>query len=77
MRKSLVRLLLVMAMGMAPLWAGHAQAGERGSQPSPEDLQVIAVIEILNMLDLATNLEMVEDMEYLVEEDHDEPIKKD
>jgi hypothetical protein len=71
MPKFLTIILLCLLMG-----ATSAQAGEK--QPinpaalSPEDLKVVAVMGILELMDLVEEIDMIKDINYLIEDDQNE-----
>lgn len=73
MQKIIARLILCLLMGVASAWAGEDQVTAKKKAPvSPEDEKVMAVMEILQLMDLAEELNMVKDMEILIEDDQDE-----
>ncbi len=72
MRKLLTKLTLCLLMGTATAWAGENQAVAKPASVSPEDEKVVAVLELLQLMDLAEEFDMVKDLEFLIEDDQDE-----
>jgi hypothetical protein len=71
MRRFLIQLMLILWVTAGPAW-GAEESPKPPSPPTEEDLKVIAYMEILRMMDLAQELEMVKEMEYLTEENRNE-----
>lgn len=44
------------------------QPPESASAPGPEDMEIIAVMDILRFMELAQSMDMVKDMDVLIEE---------
>lgn len=59
-------------MGAAPCWGAENNSPKHPVELSPEDRKVVAVMEILQLMDLAENLDMMKDMDTLIEEDQHE-----
>ena len=64
-------IILCLLIGAAPALADPQQPAAPPAQISAEDRRVVAVLEILQLMDLAEDMEMMQDMNYLVEEDQD------
>jgi hypothetical protein len=65
------------------LFAGVASAQpEEGESPSvseelsPEDLKIVAELETLQLLELAEDMDMLKDINYLIEDDQNETETK-
>jgi hypothetical protein len=65
-------ILLCLLAGATPVRAAEKAAPERSESISAEDLKVVAVMEILQLMDLAEDMNMVKDMDYLIEDDANE-----
>jgi len=72
MPRFLAIIFLYLFMGAASVQAGEKQASIDTAQLSPDDLKVVAVMEILELMDLAEELDMVKDINYLIEDDQNE-----
>jgi hypothetical protein len=73
----------LIAMVLLCLFAGDvwAQPSEEerptaSTEISPEDLKVVAELETLQLLELAEDLDMLQDINYLIEEDQNEVESK-
>jgi len=64
-------IMLYLLIGAAPALADQQQPAASPAQISAEDRRVVAVLEILQLMDLAEDMDMIKDMNYLVEEDQD------
>jgi hypothetical protein len=53
----------------APVRASQNSAPVRAETLSPEDLKVVAVMEILQLMDMAEDMDMVNDFNYLIEDE--------
>ncbi|MEJ2661025.1 MAG: hypothetical protein P8Z73_09930 [Desulfobacteraceae bacterium] len=69
MQKVLAIILLCLLAGISPVRAAEKPVSEQPERLSPEDLKVVGVLEILQLMDLAEDMEMVKDIEYLIEDD--------
>lgn len=65
------------------LFAGTASAQPEEEDPptvsaelSPEDLKIVAELETLQLLELAEDLDMLKDINYLIEDDQNETQKE-
>jgi hypothetical protein len=63
---------LCLLMGAASARAAEKESPPNPAELSPEDLKVVAVIEILQIMDLAEEMDMVKDINYLIEDDQNE-----
>lgn len=61
--------LLCLLAGASPVHGAERPGPEQPESLSPEDLKVVAVMEILQLMDLAEELDMVKDFNYLIEDD--------
>jgi len=75
-REIILALFLLLGPGMAQA-AGPPSLPTTASAsgPTPEDLKIIALLETLQLMDLAKSLEVVKDMDVLLEDDHHEHKK--
>ena len=71
MPKLLWIILLSLLIGAAPALADPQQPAAPPAQISAEDRRVVAMLEILQLMDLAEDMEMMKDMNYLVEDEDD------
>ena len=69
MPKFFAIIFLYLCMGAASVQAGEKQAPINAAELSPEDLKVVAVMEILELMDLAEEMDMCKDFNYLIEEE--------
>jgi hypothetical protein len=60
------------------VWAQPVEEKHPTASPeiSPEDLKVVAELETLQLLDLAEDLDMLQDINYLIEEEQNEVESK-
>ena len=65
-------IFLCLLMGAASAMAEEKQSSVNPPQLSDEDLKVVAVMEILENMDLAEEMDMVKDINYLIEDDQNE-----
>ena len=65
-------LLLCLLLGAGSLWAAGNAAPAGEVKLSPEDCQVVAAMEILELLDLVEEMDMIQDINYLIEEDQND-----
>jgi hypothetical protein len=65
-------ILLCLLIGAAPALADQQQPAAPPAQITPADRQVAAVMEILQLMDLAEEIDMIKDMNYLIEDDQNE-----
>ncbi len=72
MPKCLRIILLCLLLGAPSAQAAEKQSAAKAADISPEDLKVVAVMDILELMDLADNMDMVKDINYLIEEDQNE-----
>jgi hypothetical protein len=67
----LTLVLVCLLVGATAAQAGEKQSPAPGA-PSPEDLKVVAMMETLQLMDLAQEMDMVKDINYLIEDDQNE-----
>ncbi|MEJ2156085.1 MAG: hypothetical protein P8X96_12165 [Desulfobacteraceae bacterium] len=72
MRRILAQIFLVLMMAMGSVHAQDKAVPPQPPKPSPEDLEIIAIMEVLKLMDLTREMDMVKEMEYLVEENQNE-----
>ena len=72
MQKLLAIFLACLLMGAASAWAAENQSSMNPVELSPEDRKVVAVMEILQLMDLADEIEMIKDINTLIEDDQNE-----
>jgi len=72
MPKFLAILLACLTMGAAAAQAAENQSPSNSAELSLEDRKVVAVMEILQLMDLAQEIDMVKDINYLIEDDQNE-----
>jgi hypothetical protein len=66
-------IVLALWLWTTPLNANDAEdRKESALKLSPEEMEIIMLMETLQMMDLAESMEMLEDMDALIEEDHNE-----
>jgi hypothetical protein len=68
----LAQIALVLMIAMGSVHAEEKGTPAQPPDPAQEDLEIIAIMEDLKLMDLAKELEMIEKMEYLVEEKQNE-----
>ena len=72
MPKLVAIIVLCLLAGATPVRAAEKPAPEQPESISAEDLKVVAAMEILQLMDLAEDMNMVKDMDYLIEDDANE-----
>ena len=72
MPKLLAIILLFLLAGVSPVRASEDPVPGQSERLSEEDLKVVAVMEILQLMDLAEEMDMVKDLNYLIEDDQNE-----
>lgn len=73
MQRFLARIIILCLLGITPAWAGEEPNRKKNtSAPSQQDLEVIALMDLLSMLDAVEDMEMIKDLEYLIEDDQNE-----
>jgi hypothetical protein len=65
-------ILLCLLAGASSVRAAEKPVPEQPEKLSSEDLKVVAVMEILQLLDLAEEMDIVKDINYLIEDDPNE-----
>jgi len=65
-------IFLCLLMGAASVRAAEKEPPPNPAELSPEDRKVVAVMEILQIMDLAEEMDMVQDIIYLIEDDQNE-----
>jgi hypothetical protein len=73
--------LIIMLLLCLFAWTASAQPAEEDPttvsvEISSEDLKVVAELETLQLLELAEDLDMLKDINYLIEDDKNETQKK-
>lgn len=71
MHKSLLQVIAFLLLSAAPVWAADEQGNDTGKS-QVDDAQVIAVLELLELMELAQELDLLKEMHYLIEEDPNE-----
>lgn len=64
--------VFLFALSTAVAWGEGSEMENETAPPSPADMKVIEVIEILENWDLVEAMDMIKDLEYLTEDDQDE-----
>lgn len=73
MRKQLLSIIFILCVCRATALAGEkAPVADANSTVSREDLEIIALMDILENMDLAQALDVVKDMDILYEVDENE-----
>ena len=72
MPRFLAIFLVCLLMGTASARAAENQSPTNPAELSPEDRKVVAVMEILQLMDLAEEIDMVKDINYLTEDNQNE-----
>ena len=62
-------IVMCLLLGATSIHAAGQQAPAKPEELSPKDREVVAVMEILQLMDLAEELDMIKDINYLIEED--------
>ena len=62
-------IVMCLLIGATSVQAGEKQAPVTQEELSPKDREVVAVMEILQLMDLAEEMDMIKDINYLIEED--------
>jgi hypothetical protein len=65
-------IFLCLLAGAAPVRAAEKPVPEQPEGLSAKDLKVVAVMEILQLMDLSDEMDMVKDINYLIEDDQNE-----
>lgn len=65
-------ILVCLLVGAAPVRAAEKKAAASPEELSPGDRKVAAMMEVLELMDLADAMDMVKDINYLIEEDQNE-----
>lgn len=69
------RLTIIMTslfMGAVAVWAAEPLPPAQSAKLSAADEKIVAVMEILELMDLTDEMEMYKDINYLIEDDPDE-----
>lgn len=72
MPKFFAIILLCLLAGASPVRAAEKPVPEQPEGLSAEDLKVVAVMEILQLMELAEEMDMVKDINCLIEDDPNE-----
>lgn len=72
MHKHRIVLAMVLLLLNSPALAAEPIPPPSAGDPSAEELEIIAEMETLRLMDLAKSLEVVKEMDVLLEEDQDE-----
>ena len=72
MTKFIAIIFLCLLMGATSAKAVENEELINQTKVSPEDFKVIAEIETLQLMDLAEDMDMLKDIEYLIEDDKNE-----
>jgi hypothetical protein len=65
-------ILICLLAGASPVRSAEKPAAEQPEGLSEADLKVVAVMEILQLMELAEEMDMVKDINYLIEDDPNE-----
>ena len=65
-------ILVCLLMGAVPVRAAENRSSANPDPLSPEDRKIVAVLDILELMDLAAEMDMVQDINYLIEVDQNE-----
>jgi hypothetical protein len=69
MRRLFALVLVCLLAAASPVRAAEKKEPAQLEGLSPEDLKVVAVMEILQLMDLAEEIDMCKDYNYLIEEE--------
>jgi hypothetical protein len=75
MGRLLAHFVLILMLVAGPVHAQDKAAKAPPPAPTSEDLKIIAMMEELQLMDMAKDMEMIKDMEHLVEENQNERTK--
>jgi hypothetical protein len=75
MGRLLAQIVLILMLVAGPAHARDKAAKAPPPQPTAEDLKIIAMMEELQLMDMAKDMEMIKDMDHLVEENQNERTK--
>jgi hypothetical protein len=72
MGRLLAQFVLILMLLAGPVHSQDKAAKAPPPDPTPEDLKIIAMMEELQLMDMAKDMEMIKDMEHLAEENQNE-----
>lgn len=72
MRRHRIVLAMVLLLGNGPALAAEPMPTPTADEPNAEELEIIAEMETLRLMDLTKSLEVVKEMDVLLEEELDE-----
>ena len=75
MGRLLAQIVLILMLVAGPIHAQDKAAKAPSPDPTPEDMEIIAMMEELQLMDMAEDMEMIKDMEHLAEENQNERTK--
>ena len=64
--------VFLFALSTTAAWGEGSETKKEPPTPSPADMKVIEVMEILENWDLVEEMDMIKNLEYLTEDDKDE-----
>jgi hypothetical protein len=71
MHNVLLPVIAFLLLSAAPVRAADEQGNDAG-KPQVDDEQVIAVMELLELMELVQNIDLLKEMHHLIEEDPNE-----
>jgi hypothetical protein len=73
MMKGVINIMILsLLLGATPVSSAEKKQQDKQTEINPEDLKVIAEMENLKLMDLVEHMDILEDINYFVEDEQDE-----